>query len=114
MQAQTACVESFPMGRQFTQVIHLGHPRLLAVLKSAAQDLAKSMVSNAVMKALGPYAMMASFATGGSCNGAQDIHDEQPRRSRRRAHLRRRWRLHRLSRCRLFCRSSPASRPASE
>ncbi len=39
--------------------------------KSAAQDLAKSMVANAVMKSLGPYAMMASFATGGSCSFAQ-------------------------------------------
>jgi len=39
--------------------------------ESAAQDLAKSMVASAVMKSLGPYAQMASFATGGSCSFAQ-------------------------------------------
>lgn len=67
-----ACIESFPMGRQFTQVIHLGlSSDCQPFSKSAAQDLAKSMVSNAVMKALGPYAMMASFSTGGACQGAQ-------------------------------------------
>ncbi|MBI2445943.1 carboxypeptidase regulatory-like domain-containing protein [Candidatus Micrarchaeota archaeon] len=67
-----ACVESFPSGRQFTQVIHLGlSSDCQPFSKTAAQDLAKSMVANTVMKSLGPYAMMASFATGGSCNGAQ-------------------------------------------
>ena len=67
-----ACVESFPQGKQFVQVIHLGLSEdCLPYSKNAAQDLAKSMVSNLVMKSLGPYAMMASFAQGGACNGAQ-------------------------------------------
>jgi len=68
----TACIESFPFGRQFTQVIHLGlSSDCVPFSSSAAQDLAKSMVASAVMKSLGPYAQMASFATGGSCSFAQ-------------------------------------------
>jgi len=70
--SKPACIESFPSGRQFTQVIHLGlTSECVPFSKSAAQDLVKSMVASAVMKSLGPYAQLASFATGGSCSFAQ-------------------------------------------
>jgi len=67
-----ACIESYPMGRQFTQVIHLGLSEdCMPYSKNAAGDLAKSFLVSKVMSSLGPYAMLASFSTGGACSGAQ-------------------------------------------